>query len=31
MSRCSACGRVYWEGSHVAPVRRALEHVFAGE
>jgi uncharacterized protein with PIN domain len=28
--RCSACGRVYWEGSHVSRIRRALDEVFAG-
>jgi len=27
--RCSACGRVYWEGSHVARIRRVLDDVFA--
>ncbi len=26
--RCSGCGRVYWEGSHVARIRRALEQVW---
>lgn len=29
--RCSACRRVYWEGSHVARIRRALEQVFGDE
>jgi uncharacterized protein with PIN domain len=27
--RCPACGRVYWHGSHVDRVRRAIEHALA--
>jgi hypothetical protein len=27
--RCSACGRVYWEGSHAARIRRALDQVWS--
>jgi len=26
--RCPACGRVYWEGSHVERIRRALDQVW---
>jgi hypothetical protein len=26
--RCPACDRVYWEGSHVARIRRALDQVW---
>lgn len=26
--RCRGCGHVYWEGSHVARIRRALEDVW---
>lgn len=26
--RCAACNRVYWEGSHVARIRHALDQVF---
>jgi len=25
--RCESCGRVYWEGSHVARMRRRIEHL----
>jgi hypothetical protein len=25
LARCPGCGRIYWEGSHTARVRRALE------
>lgn len=28
-SRCPACGRVYWEGSHTGRMRRRLAKVFA--
>jgi hypothetical protein len=27
--RCPGCGRVYWEGSHVARMRRALDDLLA--
>ena len=27
-ARCSACGRVYWEGSHTARMRAVLAEVF---
>jgi uncharacterized protein with PIN domain len=30
-SRCLACGRVYWEGSHTRRMRRRLEEIFPGE
>lgn len=26
--RCTGCGRVYWEGSHVRRMRRRLRHLF---
>ncbi|HEX8903448.1 MAG TPA: Mut7-C RNAse domain-containing protein [Longimicrobiaceae bacterium] len=28
--RCPTCGRVYWEGSHVRRMRRALEQALPG-
>jgi hypothetical protein len=28
--RCPTCGRLYWEGSHVRRMRRALERVLPG-
>ena len=28
--RCPACGRLYWEGSHVRRMRHALERVLPG-
>jgi uncharacterized protein with PIN domain len=28
---CSGCGRIYWEGSHVARIRRVLARVLAPE
>lgn len=27
-TRCRTCGRVYWEGSHVENIRRAIKEVF---
>ncbi len=29
-TRCPACGRVYWEGSHVRRMERKLRHVLGG-
>jgi uncharacterized protein len=27
--RCGACGRVYWQGSHVERIRRALDRIWS--
>jgi hypothetical protein len=28
--RCPACGRIYWQGSHVERIRRALNQIWSG-